>query len=134
MREIIFKAKRIDNGEWVEGSLTMAGREKAWILKAPCTLSMAGRDLKTDFDVVPVDPNTVCQYTNLKDKNGVMIFEGDVIRWRVCEDSVEHTDTIEYYNGWWLGGGYIYDLPWSLNEVCESGIVEVIGNKFDGEV
>ena len=79
MREILFRGKRIDNGERVEGSLVLAGPEKAWILKSPYTMSMAGREIRTDFDVIAVDPTTIGEYTNKTDKDNNKIFEGEIV-------------------------------------------------------
>lgn len=66
MKEILFKAKRIDNGEWVYGFY----------------MDRKGPEIIQDgtWIIWEVDENTVCQYTGLTDKNGNKIWENDVVR------------------------------------------------------
>ena len=66
MREILFRGKRTDNGEWIEGDLAHShGR------------TYCGFYFET---ISQVDPPTVGQYTGLTDANGVRIFDGDIVR------------------------------------------------------
>lgn len=69
MREVIFKAKRLDDGAWIEGYLFMSW-ESAFILWGT-TNGVP--------DMVEVDPSTVCQYVGILGKEGKRIYEGDLV-------------------------------------------------------
>ena len=74
-REILFKAKRKDNGEWVEGNLITNERNENQ--KYIGYIFDERNGMIEDFDLVEVIPETLCQYTGLTDKN---IWENDIVR------------------------------------------------------
>ena len=136
MREILFKAKRLDNGEWVEGyickhpSAVQAGDCSPWYIHVPPI------DPDDNGGVYNIDPSTVCQYTGKTDKNGVKVFECDRVK-------VRWTESSELCEG-------ITDVKWCAEDCCfepfgwayscgecgsysEVEEVEVIGNIRDKE-
>lgn len=78
MREILFRAKRIDNGEWVEGYYvkTTLGKdiEPSDVVFVPWNINRSGQ-----WGWIKVLTETLCQFTGLKDKNGKRIWENDII-------------------------------------------------------
>lgn len=93
MREILFKAKRIDNGEWIIGNLVVSeDAEEGWKAIIIPTFdsnifTKGGAKGNLGFENWHrVDENTICQYTGLTDKNGNKIWENDVVRYQFDTD------------------------------------------------
>ena len=106
MREILFKAKRIDNGEWIEGHYTECRGE-----------TFIGIDTSSMFEIFcppvirwfKVSSETICQFTGLCDKNGKKIWENDIIQYGTVAAAVKFG---EYGNG---NLGFYVDFPEETN-------------------
>lgn len=137
MREILFKAKRLSDGKWVEGSYVYANNRlnvgKSYILPGMSDFSYGDNGNRIRIGCfVEVAPSTVCEYTGMTDKNGTKIFEGDIIHWTNWNGEQKEAPVC-YDQEWnrfcvWLNGAESMGVNIHLST---SGI-EIVGNKFDG--
>lgn len=151
-REILFRGKRCDNGEWVEGLPiktydtelgTEIGKNSADYSKpVPVVLMASGRIvLECGYDEIPffnideypiVNPETISQYTGLTDKNGVRIFERDIIdvAYNPNYGGVAK-ERIGTFKVGFEDGRYVYEDGEGYFLFTESDEIIVIGNIHD---
>ena len=115
MKEILFKGKRVDNGEWVYG----------WYAPLVCNDKTVIPSIKDSNGIAwKVERNTVSQFTGLCDKNGKKIFEGDIV-----ESPNGTQGFIEWQNAECAFLVNIGD-DWQTMDDCP---YEVIGNIYDNK-
>ena len=128
MREILFRAKRADNGEWVEGYFAIGKcylDEKERYAILPIDLCFYPHCEINEW--IEIDPETVCQYTGLKDKNGKRIWENDIVSGYFNHKKI--TGFIKY------GSNAVYYIEregsYGIHLDNSEDWLEVIGNIFD---
>ena len=120
----LFRAKRIDNGEWVEGYYVQT------VVASYIVVPYKHDTILGEGETIEVDPSTICQCTGLEDKNGNLIWENDVVKgaWFDKGKRHRHIGTVSYtcFAYKVVGVKQYYGLHDELN-----GIYTVIGNIFD---
>lgn len=134
----LFRAKRIDNGQWVQGAVLYHDDTATIFNQHPADGSLQGFE---------VDINTICQCTGLKDKNDNLIWENDIIEKEFYSvpdsymDSTKYMGTIQYEDGGWyvnvvtddIAQGYQHRI-YLIEAIANSKDLEhfeIIGNSFD---
>mgnify|MGYP002674059582 FL=1 len=122
IENIKFKAKRLDNGEWVEGYF-YGECGNTYIIEYRQEESMLNRNITYE-----VNHSTVCQFTGLKDCKGKEIFEHDLIHFVGHKPTGEVIWSEEDYG--FMVASVNEPLYW-LSDVLEIGKIERVCNKFD---
>lgn len=126
-REILFRAKRIDNGGWVYGHYAIIGKRDVIVKTENEEFYSVDEDLKkkSGNEVIEIQKDTICEYTGLTDKNGRKIFERDILRFENCSNYPVVWD--DYYCA--FGSCWYSDFD-HLGKY-RSIEIEVVGNIFD---
>lgn len=136
------KAKRLDDGEWVQGNLIQScDATDGWesIIIPAKNSNMFTKHIGHGYGNLGfenwyrVNPSTICRCTGLKDRNGKLIWENDI-----CDRKEQYPEIVKYCNGdWTLDYSYVSNKKSGAN-YCNLGFyteerkcVEVIGNIFD---
>lgn len=127
MREILFKAKRTDNGEWIEGYY-----QKRHDFLVGGKHIIFHTDSHKAWEYAEVDPKTLCRFTGMTDKNGVRIWKNDIVEaWSQGSRAI---GTVKQR----VDGLWIMSPAWQNHEFWElkpnsngETTVEVLGNAFD---
>lgn len=132
----LFKAQRVDNGEWVIGNLinnvffNRLGQDVPYILCPDKVEYDCFEDFSEGNGIFEVRPKTICRCTGSPDRNGKLIWENDVVKGKYYEkgNSHRHIGYVKYiYNSYKVVGVKQYKgYHDSLN-----GSYEVLGNIFD---
>ena len=137
----LYRGKRIDNGEWAEGNLIQnSDAEDGWeaIIIPAKNSNMFTKHIKHGYGDLGyenwyrVDPATICQCTGLKDKNGKLIFENDIMEAHIDEDFPEDVSRFKVE---WNGKGWVENHPDGVDreylDDFDTEHSKVVGNIFD---
>lgn len=122
MREILFRGKRVDNGEWIYGD----------VVQFPTHGIVRIVEQEPSYKDAEVDSETVGQYTGLTDKNGKKFFEGDIIKGNFSNYVIwaDETERAFVYGKSYKGGYKNLMSDYLLKSSFPNGM-EVVGNIHD---
>ena len=117
IENIKFKAKRLDNGEWIIGDISHF-ENTLWIVS-----------IEDDWKCGEVDPSTISQFTGLIDMNGVEVYENDIVKAVDWEETICNVEYKDY--GFCLCSKSFRDGVMPLFVAVGNCDIYVVGNKFD---
>ena len=130
MREILFRAKRKDNGEWIEGYYvkTTLGKDikPSDVIFVPWKINRSEQ-----WGWVKVLSETICQFTGMMDKNGKRIWENDIVKHEISDTLGTVKWYQEDYVGWCVDDIVIDEQQFTDEMWSEC---EIVGNVFDGGI
>lgn len=125
MREILFRGKRLDNGEWVEGAYLNDRDGAFYICPAASDITYGDNGNRRRIGCwYKVDPDTVGECTGLPDMQGVKIFEGDVVTMAEEYGKIEYSETEAMFQ-------VVFDTWYTDFDHYFGTDFEVIGNIHD---
>jgi len=132
-RTYFFKAKRVDNEEWIEGDLIRSNFSTFIVTMVNTIIDVSKPESEQEriysLEYYKVDPDTLCEYVGIRDKNNIKVFEHDIVIHNVY--GKKEISFGSYYDS--LKGclGFMYSPTMAFLHERDTNDIEIIGNSFD---